>query len=341
MSLPDRLLVVDGNGLVWILGSTLLKRTSSDPDVLAKAIFYAFTKRLIEIHTDICGICDDQPMNGEDEANMPIQSIIVVFDGGASKMREALYPDYKLNRHSRDRDGAIAVYRMMNELQSALREIGANVVQVPGVEADDTISILTNLMRVDGRQTVIISEDRDMYQCLGPNTFIYTPKDKRLLSRYDALAEFGGDPHRFRLWKALAGDTGDNIPGISGIGEDRAKTIVLTSTDPNRIFNPTFKNIVARSSKTGKVGSAFDGLWKPGARQQFDLFLKLVTTATKPSDLGDLADDVKAALYAALNQCQTPNEIATDAKREFFAKHDAISLMRESDFERVYCVKFV
>ena len=95
-----------------------------------------------------------------------------------------------------------------------------------GCEADDCIASLAARFAAE-HPVVIVSGDKDLKQCLGPNVYMWDPasKEEKLVSEADFTAESGVTPAQWPDVQALIGDTSDNIPGVPGIGPKTARQI--------------------------------------------------------------------------------------------------------------------
>jgi 5'-3' exonuclease len=145
-----------------------------------------------------------------------VQTVTVCFDAGIPASRLELLPEYKEHRsHSEDQR---VVYRAIDSLVNILPKIRVNVLKVQDFEADDLIHATANLLVGD---VLIVSADRDLYQCLTKDdrVVIYNPARKKKIYWQSIVASFGITPDRWTDFRALTGDSSDNIPGIKGIGE--------------------------------------------------------------------------------------------------------------------------
>ena len=107
-----------------------------------------------------------------------------------------------------------------------VRALGISVEISDGCEADDCIASLAARFS-PVRPVVIVSGDKDLKQCLGPNVYMWDPasKEEKLLSAADFTADSGFLPSQWADVQALVGDTSDNIPGVPGIGPKTAQKI--------------------------------------------------------------------------------------------------------------------
>ncbi|NBV83819.1 hypothetical protein EBR57_06845, partial [bacterium] len=96
-------------------------------------------------------------------------------------------------------------------------------VYVSDCEGDDVVAHLC-CGPFKGQDKVIVSADKDMYQLLDDKTQIYSLHRKKIVTAGDIFEEYRIKTHNFAVAKALCGDSGDNVPGIKGIGFKTAAT---------------------------------------------------------------------------------------------------------------------
>ena len=107
-----------------------------------------------------------------------------------------------------------------------VRALGLRLEVSQGCEADDCIASLAARFAAE-HPVIIVSGDKDLKQCLGPNVYMWDPasKEEKLVSEADFTAESGVTPAQWPDVQALIGDTSDNIPGVPGIGPKTARQI--------------------------------------------------------------------------------------------------------------------
>lgn len=147
---------------------------------------------------------------------------LFVKDGKGKNFRHDLYPLYKANRDATPED----LVRQMDPIVRMVKALGIPVEISDGCEADDCIASLAARFSAQ-RPVIIVSGDKDLKQCLGPNVYMWDPasKEEKLLSAADFTAESGLRPDQWADVQALVGDTSDNIPGVPGIGPKTAQKI--------------------------------------------------------------------------------------------------------------------
>lgn len=154
--------------------------------------------------------------------------IAVVFDSRTT-FRKALYSDYKANR-ARQPEAITAGFDWIGKALEAL--------QIPtyakeGYEADDIIGTLAIQASQRNYAVYIVSPDKDFGQVIRKNIWLYRPgragKADEIIGLEQLYEKFGvRRPEQLIDKLALQGDSIDNIPGIPGIGEKTATSLLET-----------------------------------------------------------------------------------------------------------------
>ena len=159
--------------------------------------------------------------------------IAVAFDKRGHNFRKDIYQGYKATRRPMPDDMA----RQMPVLQELLADMKIKTVDSAGVEADDIIGTLTKRF---GVPTLIITGDKDMFQLVDEKTTVLLTK--RGVSETEAvtpallLENYGLKAEQVVEYKALRGDASDNIPGVKGIGEKGAVSLLLEYGTVDNIY---------------------------------------------------------------------------------------------------------
>ena len=145
-----------------------------------------------------------------------------VQDGKGPNFRHKIFPLYKANRDATPED----LVRQLDPILRMVRALGLRLEVSQGCEADDCIASLAARFAAE-HPVIIVSGDKDLKQCLGPNVYMWDPasKEEKLVSEADFTAESGVTPAQWPDVQALIGDTSDNIPGVPGIGPKTARQI--------------------------------------------------------------------------------------------------------------------
>ncbi len=152
----------------------------------------------------------------------------LVWDGGHSAYRKALYPDYKKRVRTPAEMLEDVIY---NEQVKVLREefipaLGIPSGSIPGIEADDIISSVAIGSAPATRPCVIVSGDSDFHQIVSDGVIHQLNSDGDIIHEAQVLAKWGTKGHGIALAKSIIGDTSDKIKGVPGIGVKRAAALV-------------------------------------------------------------------------------------------------------------------
>ncbi len=159
--------------------------------------------------------------------------LAVTFDKRGKNFRKDIYPEYKANRKGMPDDLAA----QMPVLHRLLETMGVAVVEKEGVEADDIIGTLAGRF---GDECIVVSGDRDMLQLIDDKvTVLLTKRGVTEVERVDTAflaANYSLTPRQVIEYKALRGDTSDNIPGVRGIGEKTATALIARYGDIDTLY---------------------------------------------------------------------------------------------------------
>ncbi len=151
---------------------------------------------------------------------------ILSFDLGKPQFRFDAYPEYKKGRPSMP-DDLRAQFPIVREIAQMM---GMPIRELEGYEADDVIGTLSKRATAEGVDTMIVSGDLDGLQLVDDHVRLLTTRmgvaatviydEARVMERY------GLRPDQMLDYKALKGDTSDNIPGVPGVGEKTASSLL-------------------------------------------------------------------------------------------------------------------
>ena len=152
----------------------------------------------------------------------------VTFDLKAPTARHKMYEGYKANRKGMPTELA----DQMPIIKDVLRAMNIDIIEKEGYEGDDVIGTLSRYGEQKGLEVVILSGDRDTFQLATDNVRINIPRTKggktetEIFNREKVKEVYGIEPKQLIEVKGLQGDTSDNIPGVPGIGEKTALSLV-------------------------------------------------------------------------------------------------------------------
>lgn len=148
--------------------------------------------------------------------------IAAAFDLHAPTFRHEMFKDYKATRKPMDEE----LRQQVEPLKQLITAMGIKIVSLQGYEGDDILGTLSK--RFDD-ECIIVTGDRDSFQLVSPTTKVFwTKKGVSDIEVYDEerLLQDGFTVSQFIDYKALRGDTSDNVPGIAGVGEKTAKQLL-------------------------------------------------------------------------------------------------------------------
>ena len=208
----EKLVVIDGNNILnrafyGIMGSKMLMTNDGK---YTNAV-YGFLAILFKIL---------------DELNP--EYLAVTFDLKAPTARHKMYEDYKANRKGMPNELA----EQMPIIKDVLRAMNIDIIEKEGYEADDIMGTLSRYGEKQGLEVVIVSGDRDTFQLATDKTTIKIPRTKagktetEDFDRNKVIETYGVEPVQLIEVKGLQGDSSDNIPGVPGIGEKTALSLI-------------------------------------------------------------------------------------------------------------------
>ncbi|MEE4354035.1 MAG: DNA polymerase I [Desulfatiglans sp.] len=195
--------LVDGSSYIHRAYHAIRNLTNSK-GLPTNAVF-GFTKMLLKL------ISDNHP-----------EYLAVVFDARGPTFRHEIYQDYKANRPSMPEDMAIQI----PIIKSIVNHLNIAAMEMQGFEADDLIGTLARISEEKGFGVVIVTGDKDFRQVVTPDISLLDTM-KGAVTDYNLLKEiYGFEPEKFVDVMGLAGDAGDNIPGVPGVGEKTAVKLI-------------------------------------------------------------------------------------------------------------------
>lgn len=216
MQKKNKLLIVDGNNLLF-------------------QMFYGipakiYNKRGRTIHATLGFISALQRMI----KTYQIDRCLVVFDCDGSAERKETLDCYKANRVQDWENMPADEVPFFEEeyIKDCLAYLGVCTLDSCNMEADDLIASIT-LKEKGGNEVFIASYDSDFFQLIDESVSVlrYRGEHTKIMDKRAFEEGFGFSPKRYALYKALTGDTADNVNGVPSIGKKRAAQIVENCAD--------------------------------------------------------------------------------------------------------------
>lgn len=167
--------------------------------------------------------------------------VAVAFDLKAPTFRHKMFADYKGTRKGMPDE----LREQVPIIKDVLRAMNVKIFEMEGYEADDilgTIASLNDNNLSKDIHTYILTGDRDSYQLISQKTSIIFPSNKGSKTDYTVYTpellkeEKNIEPYQVVDVKSLMGDASDNIPGVKGIGEKTAYTLIEKYTTMENIY---------------------------------------------------------------------------------------------------------
>ena len=204
----SRVVLLDSYSLAFRAFFALPETLGTSSGQVTNAVF-GFTSMLIKLE-------------GEERPD----AVIACWDKGAPQFRLDQYPEYKAGR-SETPQTLRQQFPLIREVLEALR---IPVVELEGYEADDLLATLARRGREAGHHMVIVSGDRDCLQLVNDDvTVLMTRRGVTDMIRYDpamVVERYGVGPERWTDFAALKGEQADNLPGVPGVGDKTAASLL-------------------------------------------------------------------------------------------------------------------
>lgn len=287
--MPKILYLLDGHAIAYrayfaLTSGTSTAFTNSKGEPTAGV--YGFANRLIRLFEQ------EEP-----------DYIAVTFDTGRT-FRHEMYPEYKGTRAKMPDD----LRQQIERIREMVDDFNIPRIEIENYEADDVIGSLARWATEEkGLAVKIITGDRDMLQLVTNSVVVSLPdrKNGQDMDYFpeDVVAKMGVRPDQIVDYKALVGDTSDNIPGVRGIGEKSAIELLGKYETLDNIFEH-LDEISGRAKKPLSTGEEDAYLSQDLARIRTDLPVVLDLENSKPilHDPSALEDLFKELEFRTLTQ---------------------------------------
>ena len=210
----EKLVLIDGNSLInrAFYAMPVLTTKDGTPTNAVYGFMNMFFKMLSEIKP---------------------KYVAVAFDLKAPTFRHKMFAEYKGTRKPMPEE----LRPQIPLLKELLRDMGICVFEKEGVEADDIIGTVAKKTSV---KTYIFTGDKDSFQLVDDETEVHFTKrgitDVEVYDVNNFTKKTGLVPSQIIELKALMGDSSDNIPGVAGVGEKTALTLLQTYKDVDGVY---------------------------------------------------------------------------------------------------------
>lgn len=207
-----KLVAIDGNSIMnrafyGIMNSKMLMTTDG---VYTNAI-YGFMNILLKV------LSEEKP-----------DYICVAFDLKAPTFRHKKYEEYKATRKGMPDELRV----QMPIIKDVLRAMNISICEMEGYEADDIIGTISKMAEKEGAEALLLTGDRDYLQLVTDKVTVRIPTTKMGNTESTDYTpsvvreKYGIEPIEFIQIKGLMGDSSDNIPGVPGVGEKTAYSLI-------------------------------------------------------------------------------------------------------------------
>ncbi|KKU88144.1 MAG: polymerase protein [Microgenomates group bacterium GW2011_GWF2_47_9] len=187
--------------------------------------------------------------------------VVVAWDLPKPTFRHEKYVAYKAQRPKAD----LEMVRQIPMVKEIIHVMGIVQVEQEGYEADDilgTLSVtgLTFGNNQEESEVVILTGDQDTMQLVRDGVSVLTPakgqNPPKLYTRAEVKEKYGVEPSQIVDYKALIGDSSDNIPGVAGIGPKTAAKLIQAYNSLDGVYGAVergeIESVVAQKLVTGK-----------------------------------------------------------------------------------------
>ncbi len=207
------LILIDGHALAFRMFFALERTNMQTTEHIPTWAVWGFFKAVFDLLAD-------------KKLNIKPNSIAVAFDVSKATFRLEKYPEYKANRLTMPD----SLRTQLSLIQEGLRAFDIPIYTQEGYEGDDVIGTIARQARQKGHKTYILTGDRDSFQLVddeGLVTVLIPSKGEIVkYNKQEVFEKMEVYPNQIVDYKALCGDSSDNIPGIKGIGPKSASTLL-------------------------------------------------------------------------------------------------------------------
>lgn len=216
---PDKLVLIDGHAMLYRAFYAFPPTLTTRSGTLVNAV-YGFTRILLNLIGELSP-----------------KYLAASFDIGKT-FRHQQYPEYKAHREKMP-DELKAQEKIVYRVVSTLN---IPVHTKDGFEADDVIGTLATRASQNKVESIIVTGDMDALQLVNQDTIkVYVPgrgqKPTQIFDSQAVRQKYHLLPHQIIDYKALAGDSSDNIPGVRGIGPKTATKLLQVFPDIESIYD--------------------------------------------------------------------------------------------------------
>ena len=285
-----KLLVIDGNSIVnrAFYGIRLLSNKKGQYTNAIFGFINIYQKSIAEVNPD---------------------AVAIAFDLKAPTFRHKFYSGYKSHRKGMPEE----LHQQMKPLKELLTALGIKIVECEGYEADDILGTLAAACENMGGQAFLATGDRDSLQLVSENVTVRlaTTKETVIYTPEKIMEVYGVEPKDLIEVKALMGDSSDEIPGVAGIGEKTALSLIKEYKTVENLYN-NLETAKLTPSVRRKLESGKD------SAQMSKFLAKIVKNAPISTDmndylLGEVDNDKAVSILRELEMFSTIDKLKLNA----------------------------
>lgn len=159
--------------------------------------------------------------------------LAIVFDSKGKTFRDDIYPLYKANRSAPPED----LVPQFDKIFEMVDAFNIPQVQLEGFEADDLMGTISKNVEKGDANVVLVTGDKDFCQLVSEKVTLLDTMKNKITGIPEVKEKYGVSPDRVIDVFALAGDAVDNIPGVKGIGEKTAVSLISKFGSLDELFN--------------------------------------------------------------------------------------------------------
>ena len=178
--------------------------------------------------------------------------LVATFDLAQPTFRHKEYKEYKAKRIKAPEN----FYEQIGIIKEILKIWGIPILEKEGFEADDLIGTIAQKFQKKDLEIIILTGDLDTLQLVNDNIHVYTLRkglqDRVIYDAEEIKKRYGLLPAQLLDFKALKGDSSDNVPGVSGVGEKTALKLIKEFNSLDNLYfalenqSPEIKNLNTR-----------------------------------------------------------------------------------------------
>lgn len=212
--MPEKLFLIDAMAMIYRAYFAMISTPLINSKGKNTSAVYGFVNSLIKI------LEDEKPNH-----------IAVCFDTAIPTFRHKEFPQYKAQRQEIPTD----MPWQISKVKEIIIAFNIPMIECDGYEADDIIGTLVKQAEKENVLCYMVTPDKDFMQLVSDKIFLYKPSrnlygnklsEVEIIDKEGVKKKFGVEPARVTEILGLMGDTSDNIPGIKGVGEKTAMSLI-------------------------------------------------------------------------------------------------------------------